>query len=217
VAVAIETSARPGSVAARVGGVVATAELSGERAHASDLLPALSERLAELGAGPRDVELVAVGTGPGSYTGLRVGVTTALSLARALGCALCAVPSFEALALGELADGEEAAVLQDARAGELYFARYRRAGRALQVVDAPRAIRADELAELLPAGLAVLGDEAAERAARLEPGRVRAVGAPRAEHVLELGTTRLAELGPDELAEVEPLYLRAFGARVRRR
>ena len=52
--------------------------LGGERPHACDLLPALEQLLARLGAAPADLATILVGTGPGSYTGLRVGVATAL-------------------------------------------------------------------------------------------------------------------------------------------
>jgi phosphoglucosamine mutase len=70
-AVALETSTRAPSLAVRLGEVTLEAELASARAHASDLLPTLERLLGELGASPRDIAAVVVGTGPGSYTGLR--------------------------------------------------------------------------------------------------------------------------------------------------
>ena len=123
---ALETSARPPSVALRVGSEELARELAEARRHASDLLPTLARMLEERGVTPRDLELVCVGVGPGSYTGLRVGIATALGLARGAGAEVVGVPSVEALAFDLLEPGEEGTVLLDARARELYVARYRR-------------------------------------------------------------------------------------------
>src|SRR5688572_13321424 len=117
--VALETSARAASVAVRHAGEVRAARLAPERSHASDLFPRLAELFEALGAAPGAIESVFVGTGPGSYTGLRVGIATALGLARGSGAKLVGVPSGETLAYERLAPGREAAWLLDARSGEL--------------------------------------------------------------------------------------------------
>jgi len=114
---AIESSSRSASVAARAGGRVLQASLSSTRAHASDLLPALDGLVRELGLEPREVEAVYVGLGPGSYTGLRVGIATALGIARSSGAALLGVGSFEVLLWERLALGETGGVLLDGRSG----------------------------------------------------------------------------------------------------
>jgi tRNA threonylcarbamoyladenosine biosynthesis protein TsaB len=220
--VALETSsARPG-LAARRGERCAETTLPGDRPHASDLLPTLEALLGRLDAGPAEIGAVVVGTGPGSYTGLRVGVATALGLARGAGAALYGVPSPEALAFGELAPGQSAAVLLDARQGELYLARYRREQAEVRPLLAPCVTTAAGLADLLPAGELVYADEAALRAAGLEGERARCPGRftqawPRAGALLELGSARLQRDGSQSPAQVEPLYLRAFAARTRRR
>ena len=188
--VAFETSARRPSLAVRAGERVLSRELSSDRAHASDLLPTLDLLLRELQVAPADIRAVCVGTGPGSYTGLRVGIATALGLARANGAALLGVPSGDTLAFGELAPGAEAATLIDARQGELYFARYRRTDDEVLVVHAPCVIQPGELAALLPPAITIFA----------EPGALR-----------------LARGGPHAPRDVEPLYLRPFAARTRRR
>ena len=157
-AVAFETSSRQGSVAARHAGVIHEAFLEHERAHASDLLPCLDELLRQAGAppvAPEGLDAIVVGIGPGSFTGLRVGVATALGLARGTGAALRGVPSFEALAFAELAPGEEATILQDARSGVYYFARYRRTDNDVETIVAPSIVAAEEAQEHVSSGATV--------------------------------------------------------------
>lgn len=222
VEVAIETSTARPSVAARLGAALEERVLSGERPHASDLLPELERALDALGAEPKDIAAVIVGTGPGSYTGLRVGVATALGLARGTGAALCGVPSFEALAMAELSPGQTCSVLLDARQGELYVARYRRDQDGVTALLPPAVVPVSALEGVPSVDDLVLGDDAALRAAGLEslrasaPQRLRSAW-PRAALVLELGLARLLRSGPQAPAEVEPLYLRAFRATTRSR
>jgi len=215
---ALETSTRSPSLALESGGSFLERALSAERPHASDLLPALAELLGELGASPRDLGAVFVGTGPGSYTGLRVGIATALGLARGAGAALFGVPSGETLAWAELEPGEEAAIVLDARGGELYFARYGRTPEGVTVLHAPCVLAAGDLGLLLPSGSRVFADAEAARAAGLERLALHIEPAvPRAGALLALGSRRLAAEGAQDPAQIEPLYLRAFAAKSRRR
>jgi tRNA threonylcarbamoyladenosine biosynthesis protein TsaB len=194
-------------------------DLAGERPHASDLLPALDELLAAAGLAPGALEALIVGTGPGSYTGLRVGCATALGLARGTGALLRGVPSVEALVFDGVPAGAEAGVLIDARAGEVYFAHYRRTPSDVEAVAPPCVVRRGELERSLPARLPLFADAAALAAAALEGRALDVLGPPlpRADALLRLGTLRLAQHGPHAPHEVEPLYLRAFAAAQRRR
>lgn len=198
---ALETSSRQASVAARAGGRLIERQLSNARAHASDLVPRLDELVRELGASPRQIAAVFVGLGPGSYTGLRVGIATALGLSRSTGAALLGVCSFEVLLWERLRAGETGGVLLDGRAGGLYHARYRRG--------------ADELEELLAP--AILPPDEARGRAREDGRTLGDADAPAARALLELGARRLARRGPMTPAEVEPLYLRPFQATLRTR
>lgn len=220
ISVALETSTRMASVALGGGDVVRSAALSGERAHASDLLPVLERLRSEVEAGPRDIELVVVGTGPGSYTGLRVGVATAIGLVRGTGARLVAIPSTECLAFGELAPGDEAAVLLNARSEQLYLAHYRRTPEDVEVLRAPCVTDAAGLSELLPAGTRILGDPTVARAAGLSPEqqeRLSTTATPHASHLLALGRLRLECGEVTDVTRVAPLYLRPFAAKERRR
>jgi tRNA threonylcarbamoyladenosine biosynthesis protein TsaB len=175
----------------------------GERpAHSSRLLPLVEEVLAAAGAGWDAVERIAVGVGPGGFTGLRLGIATARGLAQARGLPLAGVSSLEALAAGAgeaLADGVgERPVLAviDARRGEVFAAAWHHGEPVLE----PLAIAPAELAERLRSGalqtpLAV-GDGAVRF--RLELERAGAVvpadGSP-AHRVSALQVCRLGAAG----------------------
>lgn len=99
------------------------------RGHAELLAPAVSAVLAEAGRRPADVTHVVAGTGPGPFTGLRVGLVTAATFAAAVGarlgglCSLDAIAA-EAVARHGLTDGEPFVVASDARRKEVYWATY---------------------------------------------------------------------------------------------
>ncbi len=218
--VALETSSRPPSIAVQTGERTLALSLEAGRRHASDLLGALGTMLNELGQTPADIRAVIVGTGPGSYTGLRVGIATALGLSRGTGAHLQAVPSFEALALAHLNEGECGTVLLDARSRQIYGAHYERTAAGLITSVAPTVCPAEDWRATLPASDWLLCDEDSAKAAGLveeEQARHRPCGGPHAEHLLALGIARLEQAGALSPEAVEPLYLRPFAANVRKR
>src|SRR5205823_13861207 len=96
----VEPSGRAGLVALAEGMVLrGVRPLDEARRHARDLAPAVRQLLDAAGWQPRDLQGVIVSRGPGSYTGLRVGLMSAKTLAYATGCALLAVDTFTAIAL----------------------------------------------------------------------------------------------------------------------
>lgn len=218
--VALETSSRSASIAVRVGDRELATDLEAQRAHASDILPALARLLGELGVRPADIATVLVGTGPGSYTGLRVGIATALGLARGSGAKVLGVPSGETLVFVALHPGAEAVFLLDARQGELYFAHYRRTEDDVLALSAPCVVTPSELPRLLPPTARIFGDPGVAHAAALgarELERLSTDQVPHAAVLLDLGLARLARTGAHRLADVQPLYLRPFAATTRRR
>ncbi len=122
--IALETSQRQASVAVRSGADSLEHQLDGARAHASDCVGLLDDLIARLGRRPAEISAVFVGTGPGSYTGLRIGIGTALGIARGTGADRRGEPSGEALAWRALEPGEEGVVAADARQEERCFAQY---------------------------------------------------------------------------------------------
>lgn len=190
------------------------------QAHARDLLPALGELLAERETSIREIDTILIGTGPGSYTGLRVGIATALGLARATGAQVRAVPSGETLAYGRLQPGQEGVLLLDARQNQVYYAHYARTTTGVRVLQAPCVLSPQEALHMLPGTLPIFGDSTIARAVglsdeqceRLIPEAVADAG-----DLLAWGLQLLRSAGPSPLEMLEPLYLRDFQAKPRKR
>jgi tRNA threonylcarbamoyladenosine biosynthesis protein TsaB len=135
----------------------------GERPrHATRLLTLVEEVLGRAG-GWEQIERIAVGVGPGGFTGLRHGISTARALAQSRGIPVTGASSLEALARGAGAGGLVYAVI-DARRGEVFAAAYRDGEPALE----PVAIAPDALAERLHAGALAVGDGAVRFREQLE-------------------------------------------------
>jgi tRNA threonylcarbamoyladenosine biosynthesis protein TsaB len=136
--IAVETSGRTGGVAAADGGaVVAVRSLGTDRRHAAGLLPAVDALLRDLGWKPSDLGAVAVSAGPGGFTGLRISVTFAKSLALATGAKVVAVPSLDVLAENAPPEAGHVGVVLDARRGAIFSALYRRTEAGLVRVRPP--------------------------------------------------------------------------------
>ncbi len=206
----LETSHRLGRVAlSEWDRVIGERLLDESRRHARDLAPAVKELLGEQNWPARSLEAVCVSRGPGSYTGLRVGVMSAKTFAYATGCALLAIDTFTALA--RQADAELVDVIADAQQDKLYVQRYER-----NEPVTPLAIQtfAHWLATL-PDGSCVVGPELEQFGARLPAGvRVaeRERWFPQSQSLLEVALTRWRRGERDDPFVVEPLYLRASSA-----
>ena len=212
---AIETATEACSVALVHGEtVIARSELAPRR-HAERVLPMADELLAEAGLARHALDGIAVGRGPGAFTGVRLAISLAQGMAMALDVPVVTVSSLAALALE--AQDEEAAILAviDARMGEIYAACYRRtADGGLEALDQERVCTADTL--VLPAASAwqVVGSGWATYAqvlgTRLGVAPIWAEGAryPQATHIAELAVRefRAGKAVAPELAL--PVYLR---------
>jgi tRNA threonylcarbamoyladenosine biosynthesis protein TsaB len=214
----LETSGRVGHVAvARGESLLGTRRLDESRRHARDLAPAAQELLAGLGWDPRDLHGVIVSRGPGSYTGLRVGVMTAKTLAYATGCALLAVDTFAAVAIQSPADVLCLDVLGDAQQDRVYVERFERpaAGAPFRSV-VPLCVRPFvEWAGKAAAPVRASGPGLHDREDRL-PAGVRPLPPscwdPRPESLLRLGLERYLRGERDDVWALEPLYLRPSSA-----
>ena len=216
--VALESSTRSPSIAVYSNGELRSEHLDGDRPHASDLLPRLEDILSSLKRSPREITHVAVGTGPGSYTGLRVGIATAHGLARAADAELIGIPSVEALAFGELSVGECGDLVLDARGGGLYHARYERSDEGLSPLISPRVVPSEELENLLRESSIALLDQSLEiRVQSREDLRLIYGLIPRADSILALAQRRFQNTEQSDREPVLPLYLRPFEGRVRKR
>ncbi len=208
------------------------AALARPPAHASELMPAIAELLGRAEVGYGELEAIAVGVGPGTFTGLRIGVATARGLALAHGLQLRPVSSLAALAAGlaeraregfEPADhadpgppGAHPALLPliDAKRGELYGALYEGAAERWAPFVTPPETLAERLRDESVAALAA-GDGSVRFRKVLEAAgvRVEPEGAP-AHVVRALHVCRLAAALPGVAPEaVLPEYLRVPDAK----
>jgi tRNA threonylcarbamoyladenosine biosynthesis protein TsaB len=207
----IETSGRAGQVALAEGeSLLAARRLDEARNHARDLAPALADLLAGAGWKPRDVSAVVVSRGPGSYTGLRVGVMSAKAFAYASGCALLAIDTFAVIAAQAPAAASPLDVIADAQRQKVYLQRFERTAPVSSLVIRPAA-------EWLAEAPAPWASGPALRLHRgLLPADVRAVEEslwePRAESLLALALARWRAGERDDPFAVEPLYLRPSSA-----
>ncbi|HLR45673.1 MAG TPA: tRNA (adenosine(37)-N6)-threonylcarbamoyltransferase complex dimerization subunit type 1 TsaB [Deinococcales bacterium] len=119
-----------------------------ERRHAELLVPLLHGLLSEHGLSPAAITAIGCGTGPGSYTGLRVGLAAAAGLAAGLGVPLAGTGSLEAAAWGSLTPGQTGWPVFDARRGNVYTARVRRTPGGVQVLLPARKLPLAEVREL---------------------------------------------------------------------
>jgi len=199
------------------GTIVAEMSRAADRSHVASLPGLVKQVLAAAAVELDTLDGVAVSIGPGSFTGLRIGLALAKGLAYAGGVPLVPVPTLEALAWA--AGGEPGASVCaaiDARKGEIYAARFAIATDGAPLRQTPdRAWDAHELAASLPAGTIVVGDADAEYGALFGSGlRVRASAEhpPRGGIVARLGAALLAGGHRWPIETLEPAYLRPADA-----
>ena len=174
------------------------------RAHAELLTPYLVDCLTEAGVGPEAVEAVVVGTGPGPFTGLRVGMATGAAFADALGVDVHGVCSLDAIAARARAVGHTGRLLvvTDARRREAYHGRYHDGGRvAGPAVGAASTVDTEGVQ-------VVVGDAA--RVSELPPaaGWVVDTGVRAPDPASLVTVAAPALLAGTPPAPLEPLYLR---------
>lgn len=151
---AVDTSTDICIALAHDGRVVATDLVADRRGHAEKLMPAISALCAAQGIAVSDITEVAVGLGPGPFTGLRVGIVTGHTIASLAGSTMHGLCSLDVVARQWVDSGDAPTggfvIASDARRKELYWARYDATGRRL---DGPNVGGP----ESLPAGLPVAG------------------------------------------------------------
>lgn len=209
VLLAIETSTEAGSVALWRDGVVLDRDCTPGVTHSETLLPLVRSLLAEAGVGLADLDGIAFGAGPGSFTGLRVACGVAQGLAVAAGLPLLPVGTLEAMAwtCRSQIGGADVAVYLDARMNEVYCGLFGADVAGAPVVVAPAA------APLPAAGAVacgnglsaypVLWDRVALTGARLEPAIM-----PNAAAVAALAAPRFARGEGIDPAFAAPAYIR---------
>ena len=197
------------------GAVVAESVAPTRGNHAAILLPLIEEALRNARCGLRDLDVVAVSSGPGSFTGLRVGVSVAKGLGLATGLAVVAVSTLEALArTGADREGMICAAL-DAHKGEVYAALFESRHGGWTRVSADALLTLEALLPQLPIPCLVVGSAVEPYGEELRNRlghEVTLLGAdahrPCGGTVAALGWERWQSTGPADLASLEPFYVR---------
>lgn len=217
---AVETSGTQGSIALFDEGCTLLFDriLSGSGVRHAQTLPAeVAEALAANSLQPRDIRSVAVSIGPGSFTGLRVGLTFAKTFAWLNDARLVAVDTLRAIAQQVPSEIEDVTVIVDAQRTEFFAATYRWNAqlRLREARDAVRLARIDEL----PAGFPIVGP-ACHKLAAAAPGRFslldQSLWTPHAVCIGRIGCYMLAQQQLSDLDSIEPVYIRLSYAEEKR-
>ena len=220
----VETSGLEGSVA-----IVRDEICLGEkrlnqigRRHAQALVLEIGELLTSHSLTPRDVDLVAVSRGPGSFTGLRVGMVCAKTFAYATGCQFIAVDTFAAIAENAPAELKRVFVIEDAQRDDLFVGEYaRNPHQEWEQVSPIRIVSADDflqsrsdLAVVMGPGVGKLESETPPDHWLVDPN----IRQPRASIIASLGRLQKQSRVGEPLAEendfwrASPFYLRMSAA-----
>ena len=218
VSIAIETSCGAGGVALGLGDeLAATIDFDASARHATQLVTQLDRLLGDARLRPADLEELYVSAGPGSFTGLRVGITTARSLAQAIPQLRCAaVPTPAAIAENARPlDWENLAVIMDARHGRVYRVMFTRAGESLVQSGPPAVTGAEQFLRESPRPLMLLGEGLAYHDLRgpgiTIPGAAPGKGPPHlptAANVWRVGRRIAAAGGFVDYRHLLPIYSR---------
>jgi tRNA threonylcarbamoyladenosine biosynthesis protein TsaB len=212
----LETSHARGFVAVAEGPrVVAVRPLDEARRHARDLAPAVSDLLDNAGWRPRNVSAVVVCRGPGSYTGLRVGIMSAKAFAYATSCAVVAIDTFAAIAAQAPGELSSLAVLADAQQKKVYVQEFIRTGEAWIAAE-PLAIRpfrdwVDDISAPVPVsgpGLEKWADRLPEKLQKVPSP----LWTPQPQTLASMASDRLVRGEIDDMWSLDPIYLRPSAA-----
>ena len=204
----LETSDAAQAGLAVDGRIVDSFALPKGREQNRELVPTVRDLLERHGMKPGDLTGIALGTGPGSYTGLRIGLMLGKTLAYTTGCQFVAVPTFHTLA-SMVKDAEDVDVIADALKQTVYVQRFG----AGQPLDALRAEKLADWVGKLRSGNVVTGPGLELHASAL-PAFVRIVPVDSEAVLAALGKTArgFPALSRHELFALEPLYVRGSSA-----
>lgn len=214
-----DTSTDNGVIAVGRGGVlVAERRFGVVRGHAGWLMPMIDRLMKEAGLGPADLGAVAVGTGPGGFTGVKVGVATAKAMALALGVPLVGITSLDLLAARAESGSFPLLASIDAKQGLLYAAGYSRGGPEPSRLTGYMCVTPGEAGEAaadlggevalaghVPAALAEAAARAGGVVREVPPG---AGDFPSGGSLIRLAASRLDAGDYGDAMTVNPLYLK---------
>lgn len=193
--------------------------------HSVRLMPTVTRLLEEVQLSPEELGGIVVARGPGSYTGVRIGVTAAKTLAWALRIPLVGVSSMEVIAWNASFFTGFISPLFDARRGQVYTGLYRGNGSEVMPVEQERIIHIDDWLErisLLQEPILFLGDDTAQfrekltgRLGELAQYAAPEYNVPRAAHAARLGWKKIMAGDIDQIDSFSPAYLQLTEAEVK--
>ena len=221
---AIETASLVSSVAlATADTLLAEITLQTKKTHSEILMPHIAEILNMAGVSKMDITAVAVSIGPGSFTGLRIGLATAKSLAYAMKIPLIGVSTLSALAYGCFVPGAILAPMLDAQRGNVYHAVFEWQNGNLTELMPATVLGIDEALNKLAqynTPVIVMGEAAVQYREKIEQiAEPLVLAAPhmiiqRASSVAGLGHMMIKEGVQHDVMALEPLYIRRSEAEV---
>jgi tRNA threonylcarbamoyladenosine biosynthesis protein TsaB len=187
------------------------------RQHGRALLASVQSLLTNAGVRPFDLSAIGVGLGPGSFTGLRIGLTAAKTLAYAVGCPLFTFDSLEAIAGNAPNEALRVVAIGDAQRGDLFAADFAREepGGPLRRTAPTRLERADSWPATLRDGTFIVGPALGRAEPPWPPGVVRcdgAAGYPAGQRMIELVREQMMRGQPVDPWFLEPEYTRRSAA-----
>ena len=218
----IETSTRVGSVAIiEDKHLIAEYILNVVSTHSERLLPSIDQILKDSQLTVRDIEGFAVSLGPGSFTGLRIGISTVKGLALAAEKGVVGVPTLDVLAHNLMFTRLLVCPLLDARKGEVYTALYQGDGSGrLEKLTPDLAIKPEELLTRIKEPVIFLGDGVEAYRDKLRSGQDNCFFAPvylhqpRASVLAKLGLEKFKQGHMFKEEEIQPLYCRLAEAEI---
>jgi tRNA threonylcarbamoyladenosine biosynthesis protein TsaB len=218
VVLGIDTGGPIGCFGVVADGRLAAAATRSPASHGFELPAAVGEVLEAAGVSFSDLTAVAVAIGPGSFTGLRVGLSYAKGLAAGGNLKLLGVSSLDALALcagSGLGEGALIYPVIDARKGEVYTGLYRFVAGALEKTSGDLIVSLADLVAALTDDVVFVGYAVAQQACAMAQANGRRAASIenaglnlRGSFVAAIGANRLARKDSDVIATLEPLYLR---------
>ncbi len=210
---ALETSELSGSVAAWSSGkLIRELDLDQSQRSAQALAPAITALLEEVGWRPGDVQLTAVTVGPGSFTGLRVGVTTAKTFAYAAGTEVLGVNTLAVIADAAPDDVNDLIAVMDAQRGDISLSRFRRnATGVFEIVEPERLESIASWLAQLPNDAMIAGPILRKIREEIPVGTLIApekLWAPRARFVAQVAEREYAAGRRDDPFQLVPHYSR---------
>ena len=214
---AIDTSTKQAGIALYDGarGLIAEYNWHSANRHTEELMPAVAQMLAQAGAKPSGLRAVAVALGPGSFTGLRVGLAAAKGLALANGLTLLGIPTLDTVAYPHQAQPVPVIAVLQAGRGRVYWAPYAHGPGGWAAQEPARLSTVPEMANAVVRPLMFVGElSAADRETLISwAGRSRVNFLPpaltlrRGGYLAELGWPRFEAGESDDPASLSPIYL----------